>query len=38
MRPRGEAYSIIYEGEKIGVDFSERNGILLKSDYSMPDL
>jgi alpha-D-xyloside xylohydrolase len=33
----GDAYSIIYEGEKLIVDFSEKNGILLESDYSMPD-
>ena len=33
----GDAYPIIYEGEKIIVDFSEKNGILLESDYSMPD-
>jgi alpha-D-xyloside xylohydrolase len=34
----GGAYSIVYEGEKLVVDFSKKNGMLLESDYSVPDL
>jgi alpha-D-xyloside xylohydrolase len=34
----GDAYSIVYEGEKLVVDFSKKNGMLLESDYSVPDL
>ena len=34
----GEAFSMVYEGEKLVVDFSKKNGMLLESDYSVPDL
>jgi alpha-D-xyloside xylohydrolase len=33
----GNAYSFVYEGEKLVVDFSKKNGMLLESDYSMSD-
>ena len=34
----GDAFSIVYEGEKLVVDFSKKNGMLLESDHSVPDL
>ena len=34
---RGDAYSIVYNGDRLVIDFSKKDGMLQESDNSLPD-